>query len=43
MAFEVEGDAIFLAGVKDRLEALDQQFQTHGAYVGNGVAADAGG
>ena len=42
MAFQVEGDAVLLAGVEDRAEALDQQFQADLAHVGNGVAVEAG-
>ncbi len=42
MAFQVEGDAVLLAGVPDRAETLDQQFQAHLPHVGDGVAGEAG-
>ena len=42
MAFQIEGDAVLLARVPDRAEALDEQFQADLADVGNRVAADAG-
>ena len=39
MALQIEGDAIFFAGIPDRPETLDQQFQTDLTHVGNIVAA----
>ena len=42
MAFQIERDAVLLAGVQNGAEAFDQQFQADLAHVGNGVAGDAG-
>ena len=39
MAFQIEGDAVFLAGVEDRSETLDQKLETYLANVGNLVLA----
>src|ERR1051325_5052327 len=40
MAFQIEGDAVLLACVPDRAEALDQQFEADLPRVGDRMAAD---
>ena len=39
MAFQIEGRAVLQAGLKDRRESLDQQFEAHLVHVGNRMPA----
>src|SRR5579884_1418630 len=43
MAFEIKCHAVFLAGVEDRAEAFDEQFEADVAHVGDFVSADVAG
>ena len=43
VALQVERETVLLAGVEDRAEAFDQQFQADLADVGDRMAADLGG